>query len=106
MECRVMHRTAIEHRLERVMEAKNADHYTTLHTFYQMKYAPTAETCVSYRHSNLRPPCRHEDKIAWTRSDSAAVRKHEEERMKPENVSAKPWAPRLSGCKMCTKLPP
>jgi hypothetical protein len=61
MECRVMHSTASEHRLERVMEAKNAERYTTLHTFYQMKEAPTAETGVSYRHSNLRPPCRRED---------------------------------------------
>eukprot|EP00966_Prymnesium_polylepis_P081457 1887572-Prymnesium_polylepis.1 len=49
----------------------------------------TAETCVSYWHSNLRPPCRREDKIAWTRSDSAAVRRHKEDRMKPENVSAR-----------------
>eukprot|EP00966_Prymnesium_polylepis_P256460 5924808-Prymnesium_polylepis.1 len=71
------------------MEAKNAERYTTLHTFYQMKDAPTVETGVSYRHSSLRPPCRREDENAWTRSDSAAVRKHEEDRMKSENVSAK-----------------
>jgi hypothetical protein len=32
-ECRVMHRTASAHRLERVTEAKNAELYTTLHTF-------------------------------------------------------------------------
>jgi predicted secreted Zn-dependent protease len=28
-------------------------------------------------------------KLRWTRSDSAAVRRHEEDRMKPENVSAR-----------------
>jgi hypothetical protein len=89
MEFRVMHRTASAHRIERVMEAQNADSHTTLHTFYQIKEAPAEETGVSYIHSSLEPPCRREEKHSWTRSDSAAVRRHEEDRMKPENASTK-----------------
>eukprot|EP00966_Prymnesium_polylepis_P287567 6641617-Prymnesium_polylepis.2 len=36
----------------------------------------------------------------------SASKHSRQDRMKPENVSARPWAPRSFGCKMCTKLPP
>eukprot|EP00966_Prymnesium_polylepis_P300161 6936805-Prymnesium_polylepis.1 len=75
MECRLMQRTALEHRFERVLEADiKASYFTTVHerggtgkiwggnnrnwNSYQIQEAPTVVTYVSCWQSDLQPPCR------------------------------------------------
>ena len=89
MECRVIHRAASRHHHNRIREADLAGVRGTIHAFYQLQEAPAGETGVTYTHSSLEPPSRHDGKNAWTRSDSKAVRRHEEERMRPEHTLTK-----------------
>eukprot|EP00966_Prymnesium_polylepis_P174478 4037136-Prymnesium_polylepis.1 len=82
-----MQRTETEHRFERAVEADKAGFFTTVHNFYQLQEAPSVETYCSCWQSNLQPPNRREEKVVWTRSDSAERRKYEADKRKPENMT-------------------
>ena len=93
MECRVIHRGALRHHYNRMREADLSGLRETIHNFYQLQEeAPAGETAArgtKYTHSTLEPPSRNDEKNVWTRSDSKAVRRHEEERMRPEHTLTK-----------------
>ena len=96
MECRVIYRGAVRHHYNRMREADLSGLRETIHNFYQLQEeAPAGETAargIKYTHSTREPPSRNDEKNVWTRSDSKAVRRHEEEKMRPEHTIAKVMA--------------
>ena len=82
MECRVIYRGAVRHHYNRMREADLSGLRETIHNFYQLQEeAPAGETAargIKYTHSTREPPRRNDEKNVWTRSDSKAVRRHEE----------------------------